>query len=172
LNNNVKKIILSILIIGVITVLDQHIKQIVVNNFSVGEGITLINRLLSITYRQNTGIAFSLFNMSHSGVLIALSCVIVVLLALFLRPYFKYRWTFLFGSFIIGGALGNLIDRAFRYDATLSKNFVVDYIEFNFFPTFNLADIFITIGVIMLAIYIIYQENRQQTDKDESKITC
>ena len=167
MNSNIKKIIFSAFVIGIIAALDQYIKNVIVKNFGVGEGFSVINGIISVTYRQNTGIAFSLFNTSHNLVLIALSCVIIVLLTLFLRPYFKYRWTFLFGSFIVGGALGNLIDRTFRYDATLSKNFVVDYIEFNFFPTFNLADIFITTGVVLLAAYIIYIENKYIKGKDE-----
>ena len=172
MDNKIKKIIIGFFIIGSIVALDQYIKNRIVKNMAVGEQIPVINDILSITYRQNTGLAFSLFESSPSVIFILLSCIIIVGLFFFLRPYFKYGWTVIFGSFVIGGAVGNLIDRIWRFDNILGKNFVVDYIEFNFFPTFNLADIFISCGVFLLVFYIIYIERKLFLDENNKEREC
>lgn len=113
----------------------------------------LIPNVLSIASNGgNTGAAWGMF----SGQTIALIIVsVVMIVALFIFNYFiKNKNTFYCISFgfIIGGALGNLYDRIFL-------GYVRDFIFLDFFPTFpvfNVADSFLTIGAVMMAIFILF----------------
>ena len=64
-------------------------------------------------------------------------------------------------SMIIGGGLGNMIDRLFVTDAA-GNNVVIDFLEFDFvgFAVFNLADTFITVGAVLLAVYVLFFESK------------
>ena|GEM_PF-3015981 len=163
------KIAIGNVIAAVIIILDQVIKNIVVKNMTPGDSIPIIPDFLSITYRQNTGIAFSLFENAPTIIFVILSILIIIGLFLFLKPYLTYLPATVFFALITGGALGNMIDRVRRFDEYLEKNFVVDYINFHFFPTFNLADICICIGIFLLVIYILFIETKysiKTTNKD------
>lgn len=139
----------------IITVADQLIKYAVLNNISSTDIITVIPEALQLVFVKNTGAAFSLLS-GKTYVLSVVSIAVCVFLVWYLikkRPQSKL---FLVSTgLILGGALGNLIDRVFR-------NYVVDYIELCFvrFPVFNLADIAITVGAVLLMIYVIFFDNK------------
>lgn len=129
--------------------LDQLIKYIIVTNFSYGKTFFLLPNIIYLTYVKNTGGAFSIFS-ENLSVLLIISIVSIGLLGYYIekKKSFSSLETIYFG-FMIGGVLGNLIDRLF-------KNGVVDYIGLLFgnyyFPIFNLADIAIVGGVIVFII--------------------
>ena len=87
-------------------------------------------------------------------------------IAIVVLPIILYRFRklhFLFGlsmSLIIGGAVGNMIDRLFR-------GYVIDFLEFTFidFPVFNVADICVTVGTVLMFIYIVLSTKRSLPTK-------
>ncbi len=140
----------AILIIFIIA-FDQITKQIAANNISYGEKITVIDKFLSFTYHENKGAAWGILQ-NGRYFFIVLTVIVTVVLIYFLikEDNILLRITL---SFIIGGALGNWIDRVI-------KGSVVDFIDlrlwFFHFNIFNVADTFITIGSIMLAVFILF----------------
>ncbi|MEA3492819.1 MAG: signal peptidase II [Candidatus Margulisiibacteriota bacterium] len=133
-----------------ITVIDQSIKQIIHLTMPLGKSIPLF-WILKLTYVGNTGAAFSLFS-GFSNYLIIISVVVVAAVI-----YFHYRvpitdrlaQTGL--AFILGGSIGNLVDRVFR-------SYVIDYIDITVWPVFNFADIMINLGVFLIIIRMFKHE--------------
>ena len=127
--------------------LDQAVKGLVVAFMEPGQTVTLIPRVLRITYSTNTGGAFGLLRGSGQIVFLAALVIVVIMLAWFFwsRKHLG-AWTFVGLGLIIGGALGNLVDRVFR-------GRVVDYIDLGWWPVFNIADLVIVAGVIITLIW-------------------
>jgi len=148
--------IIWILAAVLLTAADQLIKYIVINNISPTDMIEVIPGILNFVYVKNTGAAFSLLSGKTFILSIVSLAVCVFLVWYLLKKKPKSKFFMLSLGMILGGAVGNLIDRVFR-------GFVVDYIEACFinFPVFNLADIAITLGAVMLMIYVIFFEENQ-----------
>jgi signal peptidase II len=135
-------------ICGITTfLLDQLTKYWIVQTFEVHETLPIIPTVFHFTYVTNTGAAFSILagKVEWLRWLSLFVSVALILLAYF-GPALK-RWEELGYSFILGGAMGNGIDRFFR-------GYVVDFLDFKLidFPVFNFADVFINIGIICLLI--------------------
>lgn len=136
------------LILVLILVLDQVTKYLASINLLEGQTIPVINGIFHITLVHNTGAAFGLFQ-AHSGVFVVLSIIVASLIL-----YLNYRWVnkgtlvTCVLALIVGGAIGNLIDR-------IRLGYVVDFLDFRIWPVFNVADSAISIGTIVLIIYII-----------------
>lgn len=94
-------------------------------------------------YVTNTGAAFSLFQ-GYTFILSLISMIVIILILIYYKKYPKY-WLSL--SFVLGGTIGNLIDRVYF-------GYVRDFIDFKVWPVFNIADSFNVIGVLLL-IYMI-----------------
>ncbi|MDJ0674282.1 MAG: signal peptidase II [Calothrix sp. MO_167.B42] len=127
--------------------LDQLTKYLVVKNFNLKETLPIISGVFHFTYVTNTGAAFSLFT-GQVGWLRWLS--LGVSLALIVLACFAptlHFWQWLGYGCILGGAMGNGIDR-------FVLGYVVDFLDFRLinFPVFNLADVFINIGIVSLLI--------------------
>lgn len=135
----------------IIVLIDQIIKFIVRTKMDLLNSIVIIPKFFKLTYARNTGAAFSIFD--NSPLLI----VIISIMAL----YFVYKYVLENKSFkissvlLLGGIVANLIDRIFL-------GYVVDYLDFNIFgydfPIFNLADICIVIGCLIITINIIREK--------------
>lgn len=142
-----KKLIYIIAIVGVF--IDQISKILVDNLMNFGENIFIIPDLFSFRYIRNTGAAWGMFSNN--------TIVLAVISVVFLYFVIKYvnetkdmnKLNIVSFGFIIGGIIGNLIDRLFR-------SFVIDFLSFNIFgynfPVFNIADILIVVAVILLII--------------------
>ena len=104
---------------------------------------------LDLTLSLNTGSAFSLFQGDTPFIVVVAAGLIVVLLVMVWRSPTLGRAAIL--GLILGGALGNLSDRLFRG----VHGAVVDFIDFHFWPTFNVADTCITVGCILLAVSLL-----------------
>jgi signal peptidase II len=129
--------------------IDQLTKYIVKTNLTLGHSIPE-SGFFHFTYVQNTGAAFSIFR-DHTYLLSIFSVIGIVLL-LIIVFYMSARVGFLRSlpakvslGLIMGGTVGNLIDR-------LSYGYVIDFIDFDFFATFNVADAGISVGAVLLAI--------------------
>lgn len=133
-----------------VLVADQITKIWVVQNFTLGESIQLLP-IFNFTYARNYGAAFSFLGDAggwqrwlFTAIAIVVSCVLTVWLSRLKRAELKLSLALIL---IIGGAIGNLIDR-------MIYGYVVDFIHFYYqqwhYPVFNIADCAITIGAILL----------------------
>ena len=135
-------------LIGVIVVVDQLTKHWALNRLSDGRTIDIVGSLrFNLAY--NKGMAFS--QATGAGPIIgALAFVIVIAVVLWMRRS-ATGVAALASSMIVGGAVGNLVDRLFRNDAWF-RGAVVDFIDFQWFPVFNVADSCITVGAVLMVI--------------------
>lgn len=125
--------------------LDQISKYWVRQYMSPAESIPVIKNVFHITYVENTGIAFGLFP-GANFVFVTLSALIVVGIILWgKKGLVKLGKERLYLGLILGGAVGNLVDR-------LRFGFVVDFLDFRVWPVFNLADASVCIGGVMLVL--------------------
>jgi len=139
------------ILIGIaLVIIDQVIKYMVNINMLLGQSYPLIEDFLYITYVKNTGIAFGLFKNNNLFMIIVISVIILILLYFYNKEKNKVFSLNISITMLISGAVGNLIDRIYY-------GFIVDYIDFTFWPAFNLADSLIVIGSITLAVYLIFQ---------------
>lgn len=138
-----KKITIVALIIFAI---DQIIKNLALVYLT---NVPIISNVLSLTYAKNYGIAFSML-LEKRIIIIVISILLMSFLIYVLKKDYilKNKDTWLVNiafGLLFGGILGNLFDRIVR-------GFVIDYINVSFFSIFNLADIAITFGVVLLII--------------------
>lgn len=135
----VKKKFLFFTAILIVVFLDQLTKYLIKN------------RIVNITFITNSGSLWGIFQGS-AMILIWLSIVII---GVFLYNFDKIQKSHflvkLSSGLIVGGAIGNLIDR-FIYKA------VIDFIDFGWFPSFNIADSAISIGVVLFIIYFLFED--------------
>lgn len=143
-------------------IIDQLVKLIVRSKVSLLEEISVIPGFFSIFYIENKGAAFSFFS-GATIVLIVLSILVLAFLHYYVLTEEKMTKWRVFGlGIVIGGVVGNLIDRI-MYGA------VIDYLSFDIFgyefPVFNIADIGITVGFVILAINILRRDGNEFRDK-------
>lgn len=129
--------------------IDQVIKVIISCNMKIADSINIITNFFRITYLQNTGAAWSILSGNK------LVLILITVVALFLIYYFLLKnknlknIEYILYGILIGGILGNLIDR-------IRFGYVIDYLDFNFgeyrYPVFNFADICIVISIIAMVI--------------------
>ena len=135
----------------VILAIDQIIKYFIHSSMYLGQSIPLLDGIVQLTYVRNTGAAFSLF-LGFSPYLIVVGVAAVAAIFYFhFRSSKKDYYLQTALAFILGGSLGNLVDRIVR-------SYVVDYVDFKFFPVFNFADVMINIGVLLIIIRLIKEE--------------
>lgn len=141
-------------VLAIITLLvDQLTKWLIVNNLEVNQSIFPIpplSGIFAITYVTNSGVAFGLFK--EAGTFFIFLAVIVIALILYsLRKLpADQRLARIALGLALGGAIGNLIDR-------LRLGYVIDFIDFRFWPVLNVADGAIVVGVTLLAISMWYE---------------
>lgn len=131
--------------------LDQLVKFLVLKNIAPGAHVPFIPHILELTYVENTGAAFSLFE-EHTWILALISLVMSLILAAALwKNFFRHPVGKVTLTLLLAGAVGNLIDRVFR-------GYVVDMFNVLFmnFAVFNVADICVVVGGISAAIYYLF----------------
>jgi signal peptidase II len=144
----------------VVVVLDQASKRWVERNLALFESIVpfpALREFFTITHFTNTGAAFGLFR-DQSVLFVAIAVVVVVSIVVYARYLPHDQWIVRFALGLqLGGAIGNnLIDRP-------RQGHVTDFIYFHFWPAFNIADMAIVSGVILMAVALLLQKD------DESK---
>ncbi|MEI7624878.1 MAG: signal peptidase II [Actinomycetota bacterium] len=123
--------------------IDQATKALVVANIARGQHRDFILGI-DFTHVRNDGIAFGFFG-GGGAALTAITLVAVVGLVAYFATHTGRRWLWLPTGLLVGGAIGNLIDR-------IHQGNVTDFIDLSFWPTFNVADMAITIGVLVLVL--------------------
>ncbi len=145
---------LYFIIISLILVFDIFTKYLSSFYFKVSE-IEVIKNILYFTYVENRGAAFGIMqNKQWFFILITLILILAMILYILkVKPQDILLKLSL--SFIIGGGIGNLIDRVF-------KGYVVDFIDLRIinYPVFNIADCFVVIGAVLLCVYILFSKEK------------
>jgi len=139
---------LAFIVAAVVVALDQLSKAWALRALAEGD-IVIIDGFLRLRLTSNTGAAFSLFQ--NSGPLIGIIAVGVVVLIFIVLGDASRRVEAIALGMVLGGAVGNLVDRAFRGDGFLDGA-VIDWIGWWWIPTFNVADAAITSGVALLLL--------------------
>lgn len=149
-------------VFGVALLADQLLKLEILRQLSaVGELVFL--KVIKIKFFANPGIAFGI---PLGGTWLVVFLILVFLILLFL--YVKYLradgWVSVFGlALVLGGAVGNIIDR-------IRLGYVVDYVSISVLPIFNLADIFIIIGILIMIWRILLLDEKNKILPNENNI--
>ncbi len=140
--------------------IDRLSKIYIANNFVTMKSIPLINNVFHITYHLNDGAAFSILGGKTTFLIIASAVIMVGLLCYMIAVRPENNLLMLSLTFILAGAAGNLYDRIFN------NGEVVDFLDFRLinFPVFNFADCFVTIGAVLLFVYILKFSDKVKTD--------
>ncbi len=141
--------------------IDRAVKMYITANYRVGEVFGELPFVADFVYVQNTGAAFSIFSNQTAflGILSVVFCAALLVYWKIKKPEHELLKTAM--VLLFSGALGNAVDRVFL-------GFVVDFISIKWFnfPVFNIADMAIVIGAILLVIYVIFFEDKEKK-KDE-----
>ena len=146
------RFILFCLFIAAVVALDQWTKYLVVENIPLYQKVEAIPGLFYLTYVQNTGAAFSVFEGMRWLFIIIFSVLTIAVIFEYFKSPLGFtafdRWCI---AAIYGGGLGNMLDR-------IRLGFVVDMIATDFmeFPVFNVADCFITCGCIAMMVSLVF----------------
>ena len=146
--------VLFFAIVLLIVTIDQYTKAWVRSNLALGQSLLEVG-FFRLTHVRNTGAAFGLFQGQSFSLTIISLVGIAVLLGYTIFIYRTYRHTPFLNyklcksalCLILGGTVGNLIDR-------LRFGYVTDFINFNLWPAFNIADLAVTVGVISFAYFL------------------
>lgn len=152
-------IVLILILVGA----DQLSKYLIDSYMLEGETIPIINDFFHITYVKNRGIAFGMFQGKLDIISIATIIAIVAIAYYLYREKNKLSMVEKMGFiYILAGAIGNMIDRAFR-------GFVVDMVDFRgiWSYVFNLADVWINIGVIFVLLDQLILRKKRETEEDK-----
>ena len=164
IKNNIKKFIFYFLIILIVFVLDRVSKIYVINYFeNTAETEIYLSNFLNIILVWNEGIGFGLLSFQDGSIYNFITLIIILINLIIIYFIYKYKdIRSLLLTLVLGGSLGNLFDR-------IAFSAVPDFIDFNYnnfhWFIFNIADIFITFGVIMLILWEILPLNRNYEKK-------
>ncbi|NMA26159.1 MAG: signal peptidase II [Burkholderiales bacterium] len=134
---------------AVVLMLDQITKAAIMDTMSLGQSLELPGGFLALTYIHNSGGAFGLF--PQGGPFFLATAVVVVVGILWALPRLEHwgSWTAIACALILGGTLGNLIDR-------LRFGSVVDFLDLGWWPIFNVADSGISVGICVLLLQALF----------------
>lgn len=148
----------SLLIVGV----DQLFKKLAIDYLSQEITFPVIQDFFHLTYLENRGAAFGI--LSGKGVFLIVLTLIVIVFLIIIILMNKIKSKFLLWSIalVIGGGIGNLIDRVFR-------GFVVDYLDMRViqFAVFNFADCCVVVGTILIMYYILFLDKKHSVNASE-----
>lgn len=135
---------------AIIFAIDQASKFLVITNLAYGESwspILALNRIFKFTFITNTGAAFGM--LPQFGNIFTVVALVVIFAIITLHNYLPTEnfWVRLSLGLQLGGAMGNVLDR-------LVRGYVVDFVDIGFWPIFNVADLAIVLGVMILAYHL------------------
>jgi len=128
-----------------IFLLDRFSKIFVLRNLKLNESVEIIKNIFYLALVHNTGAAFGIFK-NQTLFFIVVSILAVITIVIYIKKFLNIPFTIKTGlALILGGALGNLVDR-------LCFGYVVDFLDFKIWPVFNIADSAITVGTFLLIV--------------------
>lgn len=147
--------ILALFLSAVLVAADQLLKFLVVQNLQPVGKITVIPGVFDLLYIENRGAAFGMLQ-NQQWFFIAVTTVVTlaIIFALFRYNHHEF-FSYVASILIIGGGIGNLLDR-------IRLSYVVDYLSFSFFSAiFNFADCCVTVGTVCLVIHFLFFAERE-----------
>lgn len=154
---------ISLVIAGLVVFLDQLIKYFVVQYLPQAGTVTAVPYILDLTYVENRGVAFGMFKDMRWIFVVFTAIIILVLLYIIIFKGIKSNLFLISSALIIGGGIGNLIDRIFL-------GYVIDYLQLSFFsPVCNFADYAITVGTVLLVIYLLFFSDSSKAKPQKEK---
>ena len=160
--------ILAVLCGALLILADQITKYYISANFLLGESREFINGFINLTYIHNRGGAWGLLY-GHTLILVPITVVIMALCIFLYVKYGKKNRLLLWAiSLVLSGGIGNMIDRIFR------GGNVVDFLHFEFFPSFpvfNVADCAVVVGAGLLILYFILDTIKEEKQKKALKLS-
>lgn len=159
---NIKIYILPIIAIALLTAIDQLAKFIVAGSFKLYESKRVIKNVFSITYIQNRGVAWGMFQ--GKRVIFIIMTVLVLLMCLYIYANIADNSKFTFLKvllvILISGALGNMVDR-------IKLGYVIDFFQLEFidFPIFNVADIYVVVSMILIFLLVMFKYSNEDFDE-------
>ena len=152
---------LGLFFVGIVVLLavDQITKLIVLKTLTNVGTMPVLQNVFHLTYCENRGAAFGILQNQTWIFIIITVAVLVAVIYFMVRMRPKNLWLNFSLILLIGGALGNFVDRIFR-------GFVIDFLDFRIinFPIFNVADCFVVVGAILLGCYIIFSEQKKEKE--------
>ena len=157
--------LVSLVIAAVVLVLDQLTKIWVVSGMDVSQSIPVIRNVLHMTYVQNRGMAFGLFENNRMLFMIPTVILIGAVILAIVKLGRKNKLLDTSLGLILGGGIGNMIDR-------IARGFVVDFVDFCAFDfwqwVFNVADAAVVVGTVLFMIAMITDKNLFPDEKKKS----
>ena len=145
----------ALVIVFFLILADQAIKFFVVSCMELGESVPVFTGIFHITYIENPGAAFGLFA-NQRLIFIVAGVFVIAAACLMYRRLMSEKAIIRWGvALLLGGAVGNLIDR-------VRIGGVIDFLDFRIWPVFNIADIGICVGVALLIYALIYDAEREK----------
>jgi signal peptidase II len=145
--------------------LDQLTKWLVVRNMTEGESIQIVDNFLYLTSHRNRGAAWGILE-GQMWFFYIITIVVVIGIIYYMQKHAKGKVLFSISlAFMLGGAIGNFIDRVLRKEVV---DFLNTYIFSYDFPIFNIADAALTVGVVLLLIYMFFDEIEAKKAKNAS----
>ena len=158
--------ILPIIAVVILILLDQGTKFWALASLKPIHNMTLVEGFMDLTFVENRGVAFGMFSGQRWFILLLTGIIAAGLIWFYKampkkKEYFPLRVSLVM---VLSGAVGNIIDRLFR-------GYVVDFFEFTFFewPVFNVADIYVVVGVTLLALMILFVVKDEDLDFKKKK---
>ena len=150
---------LVLILSAVIAAVDFLLKILVINNLRPVGTVEVIPGLFSLKYVENKGAAFGMLSDARWIFIVFTIVIIIALIIIMIRKNINSKLFYVAAILIIGGGIGNLIDRIFY-------GYVVDYLSISFFPPVcNFADYCITIGAVLMVIYLLFFSDFIKKDK-------
>lgn len=148
-------------IAAIIIVLDQWTKWLVVRNMEIGERIPILEPYIALLSHRNRGAAWGMLE-GQMWLFYIVTVVVVVGILYYFHTHAKDQPLLKVSLMVLlGGAIGNFIDRLFRREVVDFMDILIPIINYDF-PIFNVADAALTIGVIMMIIYILFEEKLEK----------
>lgn len=142
LENNLALILVAVTVI----IVDRIVKFYVTENLRLGESIPVIGNAFMITRSENLGGGFGVMQ-GQNWLFIGAAALVLALMIYFYNTIIYDRLLVFASAFVLGGTVGNMMDRLFF-------GRVIDYVNFSFWPTFNISDASLTIGIALFIIYL------------------
>ena len=148
-----------VIFMGLIVALDQLSKALVVANIPIGETVKALPGVFHLTQLHNTGAAFSMLEGGRWFFALICAVGLVLVIVLIRKKVISSPVELWCLAAIFGGGVGNLVDR-------IRLGYVVDMFEVEFmnFAVFNVADIFITCGAVVLFVYVLFFDRKEKKD--------
>lgn len=140
------------LVLGVaagVVILDQFTKWLVVTYLKPVGSVNVLGDLVKFTYTENTGAAFSM-GTGYTWIFAIIAAVVAIVIIRSARKLASVWWAVALGG-LLGGALGNLVDRLSR-EPGFGRGYVVDFIQLPHFAIFNVADIAVTCSAVLMVL--------------------